>query len=61
LILLTAIDETFSQTVHTRSSYKPDEILWNVKFADIYVRGNETEVVTIDVRKLSKVEKVANN
>ncbi|HWQ35629.1 MAG TPA: hypothetical protein VNQ79_22470 [Blastocatellia bacterium] len=29
LILLTGIDETFSQTVHARSSYRHDEIVWN--------------------------------
>lgn len=61
LILLTATDETFSQTVHARSSYKPDELLWNVKFADIYVRDRQAELITIDVRKLSKVETVKNN
>ena len=27
MILLAGIDETFSQTVHARSSYKPDEIV----------------------------------
>lgn len=57
LILLTAHDETFAQTVHARSSYKPDEIIWNVRFADIYVR--DSEVTTIDVRKLSKVERAS--
>lgn len=57
LILLTATDETFSQTVHARSSYKADELLWNVKFADIYVRDAKTSVTTIDVRRLSKVER----
>lgn len=60
LIFLSATDETFSQTVYTRSSYKPDELLWNVKFADIYVRDESDEVIKIDVRKLSKVETVKN-
>jgi inward rectifier potassium channel len=59
LILLTAQDETFSQTVHARSSYRPDEVLWNVKFDDMYVREPDLKVITIDVRKLSKVKKVA--
>jgi inward rectifier potassium channel len=61
LIFLSATDETLAQTVHTRSSYKPDELLWNVKFADIYVRDPNLGVTTIDVRKLSDVEKVKNN
>src|SRR5215212_3802741 len=33
LILLNGFDETFSQTVHTRSSYKADEIVWGARFA----------------------------
>ncbi|MBC7797482.1 MAG: ATP-sensitive inward rectifier potassium channel 10, partial [Pyrinomonadaceae bacterium] len=54
------IDETFSQTVHTRSSYKPSEIEWNAKFSDIYVRDADHKFVTIDVRKLSDTKKVEN-
>jgi inward rectifier potassium channel len=61
LIFLSATDETLAQSVHARSSYKPDELLWNVKFADIYVRDPNVQVTTIDVRKLSRVEKVKNN
>jgi inward rectifier potassium channel len=36
LLLITAIDETFSQTVHTRTSYRFDEIVWDAAFDDIY-------------------------
>ena len=36
LILLAGIDETFSQTVHARSSYKPEEIVVGEKFVNIY-------------------------
>jgi inward rectifier potassium channel len=36
LILLTAIDETFAQTVHSRSSYSADEVLWNTRFVTMY-------------------------
>ncbi len=58
LVLLTAIDESFAQTVHTRSSFKPDEIEWNVKFISLYNKVKAGEPISIDVRKLSKVEKV---
>ncbi|CAN5402999.1 ion channel [soil metagenome] len=58
LILLTAIDEGFAQTVHARSSFKPDEIEWNVKFVSLYNKVETGETISIDVRKLSKVEKV---
>lgn len=58
LILLTGIDETFSQTVHTRSSYKADEIIWQAKFSDIYNPPTPTGRLTIDVRKLHSIERV---
>jgi inward rectifier potassium channel len=58
LILLTGIDETFSQTVHTRSSYKAEEVIWNVKFSDVYNPPTPTGRLTIDVRKLHIIEKV---
>jgi inward rectifier potassium channel len=32
---LTGIDETFAQTIYARYSYRPEEILWNRRFADI--------------------------
>jgi inward rectifier potassium channel len=58
LILLTANDETFAQTVHTRSSYKSSEIMWNAKFVSIYNKVEAGEPISIDVRKLSEIEKV---
>ena len=58
LVLLLANDETSAQTFHARSSYKPEEIQWKAKFTDIYVRNNERQNVTIDVRKLSQIERI---
>jgi inward rectifier potassium channel len=37
LILLTAFDETSSQTVHARSSYKPAEVVVGARFVDMFV------------------------
>ncbi len=58
LILLTAIDETFAQPVHTRSSYKPEDIVWNAKFVNLYRKVHNEEPISIDVRKLSSIEMV---
>lgn len=58
LILLTATDETFAQVVHSRTSYKPKEIKFGYKFANIYNQVHDSEPITIDIRKLSKTEKV---
>ena len=57
LILLTATDETFAQLVHTRSSYKPHEIRCGYKFVSIYNQVADGEPISIDIRKLSKIEK----
>jgi inward rectifier potassium channel len=58
LILLSATDESFSQTIHTRSSYKPQEIIWNAKFANIYDNAENDSKISIDVRRLSEIERV---
>ncbi len=58
LILLTGIDETFSQTVHARSSYKADEVVWNAKFANVFNRALENDMLTIDVRRIDIIERV---
>ena len=57
LILFTAMDETFAQTVHTRSSYKPDEIRCGFKFVSFYNEVEDGEPISIDVRKLSVIER----
>jgi inward rectifier potassium channel len=36
LILIKGFDETFSQVVHTRYSYRADEIVWGAKFAPAF-------------------------
>lgn len=53
-ILLSAMDETYAQIVHTRTSYKPHEIKCGYKFTNIYNETEAGEKISIDVRKLSK-------
>lgn len=57
LILVTAIDETFAQAVHTRSSYKPHEVKCGHKFVSVYKDGPNGEIA-IDIKKLSATEAV---
>ncbi len=57
VILLSGTDESFAQVVHTRTSYKVDEVLYGYKFANIYNPRNDDEPISINIRKLSKVEK----
>ncbi|MEP7148114.1 MAG: transporter [Acidobacteriota bacterium] len=56
LILLTAVDETFVQTVHARSSYKPVSIIFGHKFANLYNEVEDGEPISINIRQLSKTE-----
>jgi inward rectifier potassium channel len=58
LVLLSGIDDTFAQTVHARSSYRADEIIWHARFASIYVKGEAGSRLAADISKLHDVEKV---
>ena len=57
LILISATDETFASVVYTRSSYKAAEIKLGSKFAGIYNPVKEGEPLSIDINKLSAIEK----
>jgi inward rectifier potassium channel len=57
MILLSAADETFAQVVHTRTSYKAEQIRVGSKFISIYNDYSEGEPISIDVRKLSLTER----
>jgi len=54
LVLLTAIDETFSQTVHSRSSYKSNEVLWGSRFSNMLQTADGQ--LTVDLRRIHDVE-----
>ena len=58
LVLLSGIDETFSQTVHTRSSYKADEIVWGARFSSLFNPPKPDGVLSVDVSQLDRIEKV---
>ena len=59
LILLTGIDEGFAQTVLARSSYKPDEIVWNAKFVSVFQRPDGGPLA-IDVGKIHTIERLSS-
>jgi inward rectifier potassium channel len=56
LILLTGIDETFSQSVHSRSSYKADEVTWGARFSKIFNPPRPDGVLSIDIGRLDEIE-----
>jgi len=58
LILLTGMDETFSQMVHGRSSYKAHEVVWNARFQSLYEPDRPGGRLAIDIAKLHDIEPV---
>ena len=59
LILLTGMDETFSQVVNARSSYRANEVIWDAKFSDIFVYDPEGRMVGIDMKRFHDTTPVA--
>ena len=55
LILLTGTDETFSQTVHARSSYKANEIVWDADFVSLLPPPGHRGPLSIDLQKLDDI------
>ncbi len=58
LILLSAMDETSSQTVHVRSSYRAEEVVWGARFTDMFLRTEGEGLVGVDMRRIHDVEPV---
>ena len=57
LVLISATDETFSQTVNSRSSYKADEIVWGAKFADVFGRKPDGTMI-VDLHRIHAFDRV---
>lgn len=60
LILLRATDDTFSQAVHTRYSYRYDEVLWGRQFRSMF-DGRQSGMVTLNLKKLDESDEVPLN
>jgi len=55
LVLLRGTDESFAQTVQSRSSYSVDEVKWGMRFASAF-KEDEDGVLSLDMRSFDKVE-----
>ena len=56
MVLLRGFDDTFSQDVHTRFSYKAEEIVWGAKFVNIF--GMEEDGTgTVEFGKIGEFER----
>lgn len=58
LVLLIGTDETVSQTVHSRSSYEADEIVWGAKFANMFMRNEAEGIIGMHLNRIHDIEPV---
>jgi inward rectifier potassium channel len=58
LVLLLGTDETVSQSVHSRSSYKADEIVWGAKFANMFLRTESGGIIGMNLSRIHDIEMV---
>jgi inward rectifier potassium channel len=56
LVLLSGIDEALEQTVHARSSYRADEIIWNARFRSMFFETDARSRVAVDVSRVHDIE-----
>jgi len=56
-VLLKAFDDTFSQTVHSRTSYQFEEIIWNARFKPVFERDESGRIV-LDLSKIGDHEPI---
>jgi inward rectifier potassium channel len=58
LVLLIATHQTVSQTVHSRSSYEADEIVWGAKFTNMFMRSKAEEIIGMNLSRIHDIEPV---
>ncbi len=58
LVLLIGTDETVSQSVHSRSSYQAEEIVWGAKFANMFMRSEAEGIIGMNLDRIHDIEPV---
>ena len=58
LVLLTGVDETYEQTVHARTSYRAEEIIWNARFQSVFRGESPSRLLSVDVSRLHDIEQI---
>ena len=58
LVLLIGTDETVSQTVHSRSSYQADEIVWGARFMNMFMRTESDGIIGMNLSQIHDIEPV---
>ncbi len=59
LVLLSGNDDTFAQVVHSRTSYKAHELIWNARFRSMFIESRERGTTGMDLSRIHEYELVA--
>ena len=57
LVLLEGIDDTFAQTVYSRSSYKEHEVIWGARFSDVFEHDADGEL-SVNLHRIHLYDRV---
>jgi inward rectifier potassium channel len=57
IVFIKGFDETFGQTVHSRYSYRPDEIVWGAKFLPAFTVQSSGDLL-LEVNKVGQHKKL---
>jgi inward rectifier potassium channel len=52
-VLLKAFDDTFSQTVHSRTSYQAEDVIWDAKFKPTFDRDEDGKIA-LDLSRINE-------
>jgi inward rectifier potassium channel len=58
LVLLSGVDEALEQSVHARSSYRADEIVWNARFQSMFLESDSRSRVAVDISRIHEIERL---
>lgn len=58
VILIKSITDTYFQTVYSRMSYKPDEIVWNAKFNPMKQKAGKGGSISINLNEIHFYEEL---
>jgi len=58
LVLLSGVDEALEQTVHVRSSYRANEIVWHARFRSMFLQDDARSRVAVDISRVHEIERV---
>lgn len=59
LVLLSGNDDTFAQTVHSRTSYRANEIIWNARFRSMFIESRDKGTTGMDLSRIHDYELVS--